>query len=244
MADENDQLTRREAIKTIGAGVGVIATLPVLGGSADAQELAAHEHSHNTGQATAPAKAQPLKFFTEEENKTVVEMSERIIPADEHSPGAKAAGVSQYIDLVISEVDRRHQTDVARRTGRDQHDEPRQIRQTLRRLDSRSTDRTVKRDQQEREVASNGRRKILPNHQVRDGGRLLHVRDRHTQRASLQRQRVPERVHRLHASRASAIRKRLFASGPERLRAQCTFEPVSVNRTSGKHNVLSRAYRS
>ena len=103
MADENDQLTRREAIKTIGAGVGVIATLPVLGGSAGAQELAAHEHSHNTGQATAPAKAQPLKFFTEEENRTVVEMSERIIPADEHSPGAIAAGVSQYIDLVISE---------------------------------------------------------------------------------------------------------------------------------------------
>ena len=29
MADENDQLTRRDAIKTIGAGVGVIATLPV-----------------------------------------------------------------------------------------------------------------------------------------------------------------------------------------------------------------------
>lgn len=114
MADENDQLTRREAIKTIGAGVGVIATLPVLGGSADAQELAAHEHSHNTGQATAPAKAQPLKFFTEEENKTVVEMSERIIPADEHSPGAKAAGVSQYIDLVISES-----TDVTKQTWRE-----------------------------------------------------------------------------------------------------------------------------
>lgn len=114
MADENDQLTRREAIKTIGAGVGVIATLPVLGGSAAAQELAAHEHSHNTAQATATAKAQPLKFFTEEENRTVVEMSERIIPADEHSPGAKAAGVGQYIDLVISES-----PDVTKQTWRE-----------------------------------------------------------------------------------------------------------------------------
>jgi hypothetical protein len=103
MADEKDQLTRREAIKSIGAGVGVIATLPVLGREARAQEIAAHEHSHNTGQATAPAKAQPLKFFTEEENRTVIEMSERIIPADEHSPGAKAAGVGEYIDLVVSE---------------------------------------------------------------------------------------------------------------------------------------------
>ena len=65
MANEKDQLNRREAIKTIGAGVGVIATLPVLGSAARAQEMAAHEHSHNAGQAAAPAKAQPLKFFTE-----------------------------------------------------------------------------------------------------------------------------------------------------------------------------------
>ena len=103
MADDKEQLTRREAIKTIGVGVGVIATLPVLGNSAGAQELASHDHSHHSAQATAPAKAQPLKFFTEEENKTVIEMSERIIPADDHSPGAKAARVNEYIDLVVSE---------------------------------------------------------------------------------------------------------------------------------------------
>ncbi len=114
MANEKDQFTRREAIKTIGAGVGVIATLPVLGGSAGAQEMAAHEHSHNAGQATAPAKALPLKFFTEEENRTVTEMSERIIPADENSPGAKAAGVSGYIDLIVSES-----PDVTRQTWRE-----------------------------------------------------------------------------------------------------------------------------
>jgi hypothetical protein len=100
MADDKEQVTRREAIKTIGVGVGVIASLPVLGNS---QELASHDHSHHSAQATAPAKAQPLKFFTEEENKTVIEMSERIIPADDHSPGAKAARVNEYIDLVVSE---------------------------------------------------------------------------------------------------------------------------------------------
>ncbi|MFY9553104.1 MAG: gluconate 2-dehydrogenase subunit 3 family protein [Blastocatellia bacterium] len=103
MADDKEQLTRRDAIKTIGVGVGVIATLPVLGSNTSAQELAVHDHTHHSGQATAAAQAQPLKFFTEEENKTVLEMSERIIPADDHSPGAKAAGVSAYIDLVINE---------------------------------------------------------------------------------------------------------------------------------------------
>src|ERR1044071_2229410 len=100
MADEKDQLTRREAIKGIGAGVGVIASLPVLGG---AQEIASHEHSHHASQATAAAKPQSLKFFTEDENRTVIEMSERIIPADDHSPGAKAANVGEDIDLIVSE---------------------------------------------------------------------------------------------------------------------------------------------
>lgn len=99
MADEKE-LTRRDAIKTIGVGVGVIASLPVIG---NAQSIASHDHSSHTTQAAAPAKAQPLKFLTEEENKTVIEMSERIIPADDHSLGAKAAGVSEYIDLVVSE---------------------------------------------------------------------------------------------------------------------------------------------
>ena len=103
MKDDQEQVTRRDAIKTIGVGVGVIASLPVLGNVAGAQELTSHDHSNHAAQATAPAKAQPLRFFTEEENKTVIEMSERIIPADEHSPGAKAAAVNEYIDLVVSE---------------------------------------------------------------------------------------------------------------------------------------------
>jgi hypothetical protein len=102
MANDKDELTRREAIKSISAGLGVIASLPVLGRPAGAQEMAAHEHSH-AGQAAAPRKSEPLKFFTEEENRAVVEMSERIIPADDHSPGAKAASVAAYIDLVVSE---------------------------------------------------------------------------------------------------------------------------------------------
>lgn len=103
MSDEKEQVTRRDAIKGIGVGVSVIASLPVLGSNSVAQDLASHDHAHNAAQASAPAKAQPLKFFSESENRTVIEMSERIIPADDHSPGAKAARVSEYIDLVVSE---------------------------------------------------------------------------------------------------------------------------------------------
>lgn len=102
MSEQKDNLTRREAMKTIGVGVGVIATLPVLGANAAAQQ-SAHEHMHTATQTATDAKPQPLKFFTADENRTVVEMSERIIPADDSSPGAKAARVSEYIDLVVSE---------------------------------------------------------------------------------------------------------------------------------------------
>lgn len=99
MPEDREQLTRRDAIKSIGAGVGVIASLPVLGSIAGAQE---HQHAQAAKPAAAPA-SHSLKFFTEEENKTVIEMSELIIPADDHSPGAKAARVNEYLDLIVSE---------------------------------------------------------------------------------------------------------------------------------------------
>jgi hypothetical protein len=102
MADTNDKVTRRDALKGMGLGAGVLASLPVLGSTGVAQD---HQHMHGTAatQASTDSAPQPLKFFTPEENRTVIEMSERIIPSDESSPGAKAARVSEYIDLVVSE---------------------------------------------------------------------------------------------------------------------------------------------
>lgn len=103
MTKQKDEMTRREAIKNIGLGAGVIAALPVVGGTAAAQDQATHDHAHAGAQKASDNKPQPLRFFTEEENRTVIEMSERIIPADESSPGAKAARVNEYIDLIVSE---------------------------------------------------------------------------------------------------------------------------------------------
>ncbi|HEX8185209.1 MAG TPA: gluconate 2-dehydrogenase subunit 3 family protein [Blastocatellia bacterium] len=103
MSKQKDEMTRREAIKNIGLGAGVIASLPVIGGSAAGKEQLAHDHAHHSGQEATDQKPQPLRFFTEEENRTVIEMSERIIPADDSSPGAKAARVNEYIDLIVSE---------------------------------------------------------------------------------------------------------------------------------------------
>ena len=52
-----------------------------------------------------PAKAQPNahRFFTPDEFAMADELSELIIPADEHSPGARAAKVAEYIDRLLAE---------------------------------------------------------------------------------------------------------------------------------------------
>jgi glucoside 3-dehydrogenase (cytochrome c) hitch-hiker subunit len=70
-------------------------------------------------EATAAALAAPLlkveavtapsagglssRFLTPAEYALLDELTERIIPADEHSPGARAAGVAAYIDARLGE---------------------------------------------------------------------------------------------------------------------------------------------
>lgn len=55
--------------------------------------------------ALPQAKSKPAahRFFTSDEFTMVDELSELIIPADEHSHGARAAKVAQYIDQRLAE---------------------------------------------------------------------------------------------------------------------------------------------
>ena len=99
MSEEKKGLNRRDALKGIATGIGVGASLPILGQSA----LAQHEH-HAVAAKTVQAKAAAKpKFFTAAELAAIGEISELIIPADERSGGAKAADVPAFIDLMISE---------------------------------------------------------------------------------------------------------------------------------------------
>jgi hypothetical protein len=91
MADKPDvDLTRRDVIK-LGAAATVAASL-ALG-----EPLAAQVSSA----AAAPAAH---SFFTPAELALVDELSELIIPADDHSPGARAARVAAYIDSQLAEA--------------------------------------------------------------------------------------------------------------------------------------------
>ena len=53
--------------------------------------------------AAAAAAQKGGQFFTPEEFRMVDELTEIIIPADEHSPGARAAKVAPYIDARLAE---------------------------------------------------------------------------------------------------------------------------------------------
>ncbi len=53
------------------------------------------------GEAWTPSDYQ-LRFFTAEENELVDQLTEMIIPADPHSPGAHAARVSLFADLMVA----------------------------------------------------------------------------------------------------------------------------------------------
>lgn len=99
MSEEKNGLNRREALKGIATGIGVGASLPILGQNT----LAQHQH-HSLAKTAVPQKAAAkLKFFTAAELAAIGEISELIIPADERSGGAKAAEVPAFIDLMVSE---------------------------------------------------------------------------------------------------------------------------------------------
>jgi hypothetical protein len=86
VSDESrdSSVSRREALKITAAAA---LSVPLI--------------NSTVGAATAPAGP---RFFTKDEWALVDELSELIIPADAHSPGARAAGVAAYVDARLAEA--------------------------------------------------------------------------------------------------------------------------------------------
>jgi hypothetical protein len=96
-------LNRRQALRTLAfGGIGAVAA------PAWAQRLAEiardhADHAHAPVVATAEAAAWAPKVFDAHQNETVVVLSELIIPQTD-TPGAKAAKVNEFIDLVLDDA--------------------------------------------------------------------------------------------------------------------------------------------
>ncbi len=80
-------IDRRQVIALLAAGV-----LP-------ARLVEAQHELHQI--AAAPGKYVP-KFFAPADYSLIERVAEMILPADDHSPGARAARVADYIDLVAA----------------------------------------------------------------------------------------------------------------------------------------------
>jgi len=103
MSEEKDNLSRREALKGIALGLGAAGSLPVLNQSVLGQQAHLHEGHGQAPKKAAEKKPEPPKFFNAQQLALVGTISELIIPTDDHSPGAKAAEVPAFIDLMVSE---------------------------------------------------------------------------------------------------------------------------------------------
>jgi hypothetical protein len=84
----SDDLSRRDAIR-LGAAATIAASIDVSDAAA--------------AQAVSAA-ARPATFFTRAELALVDELSQMIMPTDDHSPGARAAKVAPYIDGRLAEA--------------------------------------------------------------------------------------------------------------------------------------------
>jgi len=86
-------VSRRTALRALGAGAGAVALLPWL---SDEGLLAFTDVQRR--KAPPSPKVVPAARFA-----TLQALVEAIIPSDERSPGAKEARVADYIDLLLSE---------------------------------------------------------------------------------------------------------------------------------------------
>lgn len=84
-------MKRRTAIK--------IVALSALASKLDAFETSVSRASAGLGWSAGDYK---LRFFTAEESELLDQLMEMIIPSDDHSPGAHAAQVNLFADLMIA----------------------------------------------------------------------------------------------------------------------------------------------
>ncbi len=95
----DDKTTRRAALRQMaGTAAAAGGVLPILG------QNPPPENHHSAQPVTKTEAAYKYRFFSPAQLKTLDALGETIIPADEHSPGAKAARVSEYIDAIVSDA--------------------------------------------------------------------------------------------------------------------------------------------
>jgi hypothetical protein len=93
-------LTRRQALRQLAKGTAAAATAPLW---VESLLAVAEQHAAHRPSPEAAAGAWKPKVFNAAQNELVITLTELIIPATE-TPGAKAAKVNEYMDMVLAEA--------------------------------------------------------------------------------------------------------------------------------------------
>src|SRR6185295_4336259 len=88
--------SRRAFLKGAAAGAGAVATSALVG------EAHAQEQRSTEATQSLPDGAKHGAFFNDQEAATVAALAERIMPGAPGKPGARDAGVLNYIDLALA----------------------------------------------------------------------------------------------------------------------------------------------
>jgi len=108
--DKETNQGRRGVLKTLVMGAGGLTTLPILG-QAQPVPVAAEAGRAAADRAAQTAADWKPQFFDAHQNETLIALTDLIIPATD-TPGAKAALVNRYADLLYNEETRERQQEI------------------------------------------------------------------------------------------------------------------------------------
>lgn len=98
---QSEGISRREVLKNLTGAIAV-ATLAPWRGGALARALPAASGIKMRQPAVPAVGTEKTSFFAPREKEMVARVADLIIPTDEVSPGARAAGVHDWIDFVVA----------------------------------------------------------------------------------------------------------------------------------------------
>ena len=94
MINPPKKIGRREMIKVSAGSAALVVLTP--------ESRGAPQHHTSSAASSAEASSWQPKFFTADQNELVTTLAELILPETD-TPGARAAKVNEYIDLVLSD---------------------------------------------------------------------------------------------------------------------------------------------
>ena len=97
--DSSQGISRRTVLKIVAGSTGLSVNLPLLKGTS----AVCPAHVVPLGRDYPGSAAFSPQFFTAGQLETVAAVAETIIPTDEHSPGARAARVHEFIDTIVAD---------------------------------------------------------------------------------------------------------------------------------------------